>query len=210
MTRRGGLGLLAVAVLGVACAEDASAPTIAPTATTASPSTSTGAATTHAPTRTAPSATTTAPSSTAPPTTRGVVPEGFDTVAARAMLADGTVCELCLWRADDPGERATGLMGVTDLGGADGMVFLYDEPTGSQFWMRDTLIPLAIVFFGADGTFVSSAEMIPCADGTDCTRYPPAAPFTAAVELPAGEVVRLGIGPGTVLTVLEPDCLIAP
>ena len=40
-----------------------------------------------------------------------------------------------------------GLMGVTDLSGADGMVFRWDEPTSGAFWMRDTPSPLSIAFY---------------------------------------------------------------
>ena len=94
-----------------------------------------------------------------------------------------------------------GLMGVTDLGGADGMVFVYDAARTNQFWMRDTPMPLDIAWFDDAGVFVSSATMTPCLTGpdADCARYGAAAPYTAAVELPAGGLAELGIGPGSVL-----------
>lgn len=131
----------------------------------------------------------------------GVQPAGFELTPVLVTNADGSVCELCLWEATAREQRRRGLMGVTDLGPADGMVFVYDEPSSSAFWMRDTPMPLSIAWFDAAGAFVSAADMEPCLDGPDseCARYPPAAPFTVAVELPAGQVAALGIGPGSVL-----------
>ncbi|HYN34279.1 MAG TPA: hypothetical protein VES40_16765, partial [Ilumatobacteraceae bacterium] len=46
----------------------------------------------------------------------GQQPEGFSTVTARITDTDGQICEVCVWLADTPEERAQGLMGVTDLG----------------------------------------------------------------------------------------------
>ncbi len=134
-------------------------------------------------------------------TAGGVQPQGFELAPARVTLADGTVCELCLWQATTRAQRRRGLMGVTDLGPADGMVFVYDEPNASSFWMRATPMALSIAWFDAAGAFVSAAEMEPCLDGPDsaCARYAAAAPYTAAVELPAGRVGELGFGPGSVL-----------
>ena len=72
-------------------------------------------------------------------------------------------------------------MGVTDMGGADGMVFLFDEPSTSAFWMRDTPMPLSIAFFDADGSFVSAADMEPCLDGAPAEL--PAVPGRRAVRI---------------------------
>ena len=69
-------------------------------------------------------------------------PAGFELTAARVTAADGEVCELCLWLADSPDRRRQGLIGVTDLGRADGMVFRYDEPSPSAFHMRGAPLPL--------------------------------------------------------------------
>jgi uncharacterized membrane protein (UPF0127 family) len=131
----------------------------------------------------------------------GVRPVGFDLAPARVTNADGSVCELCLWQATAREQRRRGLMGVTDLGPADGMVFVYEEPSTSPYTMRNTPMPLSIAWFDRTGAFVSTLEMEPCLDPADggCAQYLAAAPFTAALELPAGQVAALGIGPGSVL-----------
>lgn len=134
-----------------------------------------------------------------------VVPEGFEGVQATVTLADGTVCELCVWLADTPARRRQGLMGVTHLGGADGMVFLYEAPTDSSFWMRGTPMPLSIAFFDGDGAFVSTRDMQPCLEGPDaeCARYGADGSYTTTIELPLGDVARLGIGEGSRLELAD-------
>jgi hypothetical protein len=132
-----------------------------------------------------------------------VQPEGFVLEPAEVTPADGEVCQLCLWVADTAAQRQRGLMGVTNLGGADGMVFVYDGPASGQFWMRGTPMPLSIAFFAADGSFVSASDMEPCLTGpaAACPRYAATAPYVAAIEAPQGGLAALGIGPGSRLVV---------
>lgn len=135
--------------------------------------------------------------------TAAVTPTGFDRVAVTATLADGTICELCLWRAATAAQRGQGLTGVTDLGAADGMLFAFDGETAARFWMKDTPLALDIAWFATDGSFVSSTTMTPCLDqpSDQCARYGADAPYQVALELAAGRLEELGIGPGTVLRV---------
>jgi uncharacterized protein len=180
-------GLLVALVIGAACSSD---PSDATTATTAAPTTNG------------------APTTTAAPTTTGVQPVGFTTTAATVTAADGEVCEVCLWAAATADQRSRGLMGVTDLGGADGMAFVYDAPSTNQFWMRNTPTPLSIAFYAADGSFVSAADMEPCLTGpeAECARYAAAGPYTTAIEVPAGNLDELLMAPGSTLTLLNTSC----
>ena len=95
--------------------------------------------------------------------------------------------ELTVAVADTPALRAHGLMGVTDLGELDGMLFVWEEDSESGFWMKDTLIPLDIAFFDSDGVVVNVLTMVPCASD-DCPRYRAGAPYRHAVEAPAGDL----------------------
>lgn len=58
-------------------------------------------------------------------------------------------------------EQLHGLMGRTDLGSDDGMIFTYTKPQRMSFWMRDTPTPLDIGFFGADGTLLEVYPLQP-------------------------------------------------
>ena len=107
-----------------------------------------------------------------------------------------------VWVADTSEERAQGLMGVTDLGDAEGMLFVFEDEAIRRFHMWQTPMPLDIAFFAADGTVVGTAAMEPClAPATDvCERYSPDEPFLTALEVPAGALDDLGVGPGAQLS----------
>ncbi len=114
--------------------------------------------------------------------------DGFDT----AMITiDGR--ELGVAVADTPAVRSQGLMGVTDLEGLDGMLFVFEETTGAGFWMKDTLIALDIVFFDAGGGFVDRFTMEPCTEDP-CPVYRPSRTYRYAVEVPAGGLDFVGGG----------------
>lgn len=87
--------------------------------------------------------------------------------------------------ADTKDERERGLMGRTELAGDSGMVFDFGGETASSFWMKDTLIPLSIAFWGEDARIVDILEMEPCA-ADPCTLYTPRSPYTMALEMNAG------------------------
>ncbi len=95
---------------------------------------------------------------------------------------------LVLAIADSPGLRSQGLQGVTDLEELDGMLFLWRHD-GDSFWMKDTLIPLDIVWFNEDGTYKDRASMVPCVEDP-CPTYAPESglAFRFAIEAPLGSL----------------------
>lgn len=138
----------------------------------------------------------------------GEQPEGFTTVTALVTSADGEVCEVCLWLADDPDETGRGLMGVDDLGEPVGMAFVYDAPREGAFFMFQTPTPLSIAWFSASGEHVAQADMDPCLveDSSVCERYSPGAAYTVAIEMFDGQLDKVGIGPGSRLELLDLPC----
>ena len=69
---------------------------------------------------------------------------------------------------------------------ADGMLFVFPEPTRGVFWMKNTLVPLSIVFFDSRGTRVRRLLMQPCKEDP-CRNYSPGRSYRFALELPAGD-----------------------
>lgn len=138
---------------------------------------------------------------TVPP---GVTPEGFTTVTVEVTDAAGEVCEVCVWLADSSAERGRGLMGVTDLDGAAGMLFAFEREGEHTFYMLGTPTPLSIAWFDSAGAFVSATDMDPCLDlpAAECPRYPPGAPVRWALETFRGGLESLGIGDGATVRVL--------
>jgi hypothetical protein len=129
------------------------------------------------------------------------VPVGFATIAGTVDEPDGERCDVCLWLADTADLRGRGLMGVTDLGGLDGMAFVFEQPVTTAFTMRNTLIPLSIAFYGTDGAFLDAFDMVPC-ESEPCPSYPTPADVAVAVEVPLGGLEALGMVPGSTLTTL--------
>lgn len=134
-----------------------------------------------------------------------VFPEGFERVRATVSTSDGSICELCLWLAETEDQRRQGLMGVTDLGPADGMAFVYPRPRTGNFWMKDTVLPLSIAFFGSDGGFLSSFDMEPCTT-SPCPLYRTARDFVVAIETVQGRLAADGLVAGNVLALTDLPC----
>ncbi|CAN5205217.1 hypothetical protein BH24ACT10_BH24ACT10_15370 [soil metagenome] len=91
--------------------------------------------------------------------------------------------ELELEVADEPAERAVGLMRRTSVPDGTGMVFLFDEAVSTRFYMFDVPIPLTAVFI-RDGAVVSSVLMPPCEESEPgaCPTYGADGPFDTVVE----------------------------
>ena len=98
--------------------------------------------------------------------------------------------------ADDAGERSRGLMFREALAPESGMLFVYDGPQSVAFWMKNTLIPLDMLFIGQDGRVRSvHADAVPGDEtpifGGDDIQF--------VLEVPGGTAGRLGIAPGAEL-----------
>jgi uncharacterized protein len=134
----------------------------------------------------------------------GVRPEGFTTITARVTSEAGSICDVCLWLADDGDERARGLMGVTDLGGPVGMTFVWDAPIDGSFFMLGTPTPLSIAWFESGGSYLSETDMAPCIteDASTCERFGPGGLYDLAIEMFEGELDTVGIGPGSRVEIL--------
>src|SRR5689334_21645400 len=74
--------------------------------------------------------------------------------------------------AQTPEQRQTGLMFRKDLGANDGMLFVFEEPGQQCFWMKNTLVPLAVAFVADDGRIVNLQDMKPQTLESHCSEKP--------------------------------------
>ena len=95
--------------------------------------------------------------------------------------------------ADTDRERAKGLMFRRSLPATSGMIFIYDPAQPVGMWMRNTYIPLDMVFIAANGT-VRRVEANTQPFSTDIILSGGA--VAAVLELNAGEAERIAIRPG--------------
>lgn len=117
-------------------------------------------------------------------------------VARERLIANTSTGDRVLYVeiVDNPGERRQGLMWRRTLAPHHGMLFLYPQPTEADFWMRNTYIPLDIIFIRADGRVHRvAAHTLPETD----TTIPSQGPILAVLEIGAGLAEQYGIGPGT-------------
>ena len=120
-------------------------------------------------------------------------PGGAELVVAGRTLR----VELALTRD----QRTLGLSGRERLDADAGMLFIFPSEGTLTFWMRDTLIPLDLVYLDSDGVVVGVHTMEPEPDTpvSLLRRYPSAAPARYALEVNAGVVRELGIEAGDVI-----------
>ena len=97
--------------------------------------------------------------------------------------------ELALW----PNQQAMGLQHRPFLAEDAGMLFVYDQPGSLSMWMLNTLIPLDMIFIGANGRIVNIAERT---RPKSLDVIPSAGPALAVLEVLGGTSARLGLRPG--------------
>lgn len=99
-----------------------------------------------------------------------------------------------VWLAETSDQQHRGLMYVRELPRFEGMLFIYPEPARLSMWMKNTYIPLDILFIRADGTVASiAAETEPLSLESIASSEP----VQYVLELNAGVTQTLGIGLGS-------------
>ncbi|MBI3190641.1 DUF192 domain-containing protein [archaeon] len=90
--------------------------------------------------------------------------------------------------ANDPISYERGLMGRENLDKDSGMLFIFDDEIYRSFWMKNTLIPLDIIFVSSNYTIVDMKEnFMPC-DSDPCQTYSSKNPAKFVIEVNAGYV----------------------
>ena len=97
-------------------------------------------------------------------------------------------------------DRARGLMFRDALPAGHGMLFIHERQEPQAYWMKNTRIPLDILYFDNARKLVSQQRDVPpCSLGDACPPYPSDAPARFVLELNAGEAARLQLNEGAEL-----------
>jgi uncharacterized membrane protein (UPF0127 family) len=116
--------------------------------------------------------------------------------ASVSLRGDWGTARFSVEVADDPQERAVGLMHRESLPRSAGMLFVYERPQRLSFWMRNTLIELDMIFVDPQGVVqhvhhrAQPLDETPIFGGDDLTHV---------LEINGGMAEQLGIAPGSVL-----------
>ena len=112
-------------------------------------------------------------------------------------MPSGAVYSLELARTPD--EQARGLMFRESLPARFGMLFLFTDNGVHNFWMKNTMIPLDMIWLDAAGKVLFiSADTPPC-KADPCPSYGPNAPAASVLEIAGGMAVKEKIAAGSIL-----------
>lgn len=111
-------------------------------------------------------------------------------------LANGSEHVFQSEMAITPQQQATGMMFRTEMAPNEGMLFVFGEVRRASFWMRNTLIPLDIIFVRANGRIANIIEN--AAPETDAHRRSTGR-VAGVLEIPGGRAAELGIKAGDLL-----------
>lgn len=145
---------------------------------------------------------TTAPAPTSPSPadsgTEGTTARAEDGPTATFLVGENRPT-VSLEVADTHRERRRGLMNRTSLAEGHGMVFVFENATRQSFWMKNTLVPLDMIFVAPNGTVlnVEHAEVQPNASVSELKRYRSEGPAKYVIEVNRGFANETGVGPGT-------------
>ena len=111
-------------------------------------------------------------------------------------LSDGTEHTFQSEMALTPQQQAQGMMFRTQMAPDEGMLFVFGEVRRASFWMRNTLIPLDIVFFRANGRI---ANIVANAAPETDTHRRSTGRVAGVLEIPGGRAAELGIKAGDLI-----------
>jgi hypothetical protein len=119
--------------------------------------------------------------------------EMFERSALQIATPDARLHRFDVWIADNNSRRARGLMFVRQLADDEGMLFIYPQTQAIGMWMKNTYIPLDMLFVRADGRV---ARVVENTKPHSLATIESEQPVMAVVELKGGTAARLKIRTG--------------
>jgi uncharacterized protein len=130
----------------------------------------------------------------------------FVVLATTACAARGPSVEIkghhyAIEVAADDASRRHGLMDRTSMPDDHGMLFVFDDDALRVFWMKNTKIPLDMLFFDSDRRLISVQRSVPPCVSDPCPGYSSGAPARYVLELNAGQAEKLGLVSGDTIEI---------
>ena len=138
-----------------------------------------------------------APSKSTPPTL-SISPAAAD---PRVAMPSGSVYRVEL--AKTPEDQAQGLMYRESLREKSGMLFLFPANEVHRFWMKNTMIPLDMIWMDPTRKVLFVSANTPPCKADPCPDYGPNAPASSVLEIAGGLAAKEGIKPGAVLKFMD-------
>ena len=120
-----------------------------------------------------------------------------------ASQSDVAIANFNVQVADTFATREIGLMFRTDMPANEGMIFLFEKAKSLNFWMKNTLIPLDIIFIDKDWKIFSIQKNVQPCKKDPCPDYPSNGIGKYVLEINAGLSDRLGIESGTQVALMN-------
>lgn len=137
-----------------------------------------------------------APQTAAPTPTKVPEPRG-----PHIQMPSGALYALEL--ALTPEDQANGLMFRESLPEKTGMLFVFPEPSPHHFWMKNTMIPLDMIWLDQSGKVLFVSANTPPCTADPCPTYGPDGPAKIVLEIAGGLAEKEGVKPGAVLKLVE-------
>jgi uncharacterized protein len=129
----------------------------------------------------------------------GCVPSGAQWAMSRAEVVFPNGTRVKVEIADTPQLTQRGLMFREHLAEDEGMLFIFDELAFRPFWMKNTLIPLDMIWLDENRRVVSIAHSVPPCKADPCPNFSPTADSLYVIEVVSGFARRHKVREGDVI-----------
>jgi uncharacterized protein len=111
----------------------------------------------------------------------------------KVVFSNGKTIDVEIARTSE--EQSRGLMYREQLNESSGMLFIFNDPTIRYFWMKNTLIPLDIIFIDENKSIINIEDAIPCKNDP-CSTYSSKRGAKYVLEVNQGYCLMNGIKEG--------------